>query len=241
MQIQRYHRRPHSTIGGCGCYGLIIGALIGIIIAGVALLWPILPDVLLRIGGFVPSGNTADIFTTPQPAITQTENLQRYVPQTFSIRFEATVISFSGGFNLRVSENGARAVAEFTESQLANLCEQQTVCNSVALQNVAIDLMHGGGVVYADIALPDIGLQQRAGLVVQIQDDNRIKLIGIDREGRLYTVSSGDIASQLLELENDINRILQTAVIDIDSARYRITGITSQQDKLTLSLSAMSG
>ncbi len=241
MQVQRYHRRPRNTIGGWGCYGLIGGALIGIIIAGITLLWPILPDVLLRIGGFVPSGNTADIFTTPQPTIGQVENMRRYAPQTFSIRAEATAITLSGGFNLRVSENGSQAIAEFTESQLANLCEQQAICNNAVMQNVAIDLRHGGGVVYADVFLPDIGWQQRAGLVVQIQGGHRVKLIGIDRNGRLYTVSSGDIASQLLALENDINRILQTAIIDIDGNRYQITGITSQQDKLSLSLRAMSG
>lgn len=236
MRVQRYDHRRRKTWLGCGCLMFLAGFLI-VLIAGMLLILPALPAIAMRLAGFSPAGQTADLFanaaTVSMPVIADA-----YAPGQITVD-----LGSYGTHNLPdntgeviVSQEQQLVQATFSEADLMALCRQlSALCSEGSSQyrNVQLDLRPGGAVLYADVTLPQFGLSQRAGVVLRLGDAARFEVAGVDVGGTLYEVppeALGDLASEVERTGNDLLRQLS---IRADGTSYTISEVYIDDHFLT--------
>ncbi len=245
-QIERPRRRSSLLPLTCGCVAVV--GIFGAVVL-VALLF-FLPQIGARLAGMVPEGDTAQVFiATPLPTIqlqNPTEPAQvtvnlgdNYSPQTFSNDnpqlYNFTVGSSATGESL--------AVASFTEAGLNDLCRQRTtICSPNStdprFRNGRIDLRPGGAVVYADVAIPQLGgFEQTVGIVLRWDAAaRRAVAVGIDYGGTLYSPSQQALSDTVNQIEQQANDLIQQLSVSASGGVYTLSEVRADDTTLTLIL-----
>jgi hypothetical protein len=245
MRIERQRRRSNNLpIIGIGCAAAAAGCLF---VAGIGflLLLPNLPSFALQLSGFSPKGDTESIFAvTPIPPV-QVNNpitppevvvdLGAYGSQELpAATTDYTVVTGN-------SDSGAPvATVSFDETALMNLCyERSEICRNTnsQYQNVRIDLRPGGAVVYADVTLPNVGVQQTAGVVLRLDATGRqFEVAGVDIGGALFDTPPGEMSSLVSDIEQTGNDILNQLSLQASGTQYTLSETRIDDTTLTLIL-----
>ncbi len=236
MRVQRASRRNNS-LGLCGCLAATL-LLVVVLAIGAVVVFLRMPNIALLVAGFKPQGSTTQLFAgqADTPPIQVQNGIS---PQT-------AVVDLGTAGNQPLPSNSVQtgtidgslaATVSFTESDLMNLCRQRTTfCSDSNPQyrNVKVDLQPGGGVVYADVNVPELGLAQTIGVVLRLDGTHRqFEIVGVDMGGTLYGLPSGELGTRLQDVANKANALLQTASLNTDSGDYNLSDIHINANSIT--------
>ncbi len=245
MRIERQRRQSNWPLIGCGC-GAALAGLLAVVGVGAIVLFALLPDITLRLSGFAPKGETENVFEAAAPPPT-VEVINPVTPPDVVVDLGAygsqevpaattnyTVVTGS-------SETGSPlATVSFDENQLMNLCyERSEICRSEnpQYQNVRIDLRPGGAVVYADVTVPNIGIQQTAGVVLRLDSSARqFQVAGVDIGGALYDTPPGEMSVLVGDIERTGNDLLNQLSLQASGSQYTLSEVHVDDSTLTLVL-----
>lgn len=247
MRIVRPRRRRTSLLPlACGCLAAL-GVMGAVVVVGGILL---LPQIIGRVTGLTPQGQTAQVFAqvTPQPTVVLqnpteppqvTVDLGQYGQQTLNNN-DPQLYNFTVG---TAPSGQQEAQVTFTEAGLMQLCEQRsTVCgpNSTdpRFSSARIDLQPGGAIVYGDVTLPQTGnIPFPAGIVLRWdQPTMQVVFAGVDFEGALYTSPPQSLADTITTVTRQINNLIQQAAVEADGGRYTISDVIVTDTTLTIVL-----
>jgi hypothetical protein len=213
----------------CGCLAAVLTGIV-VLTIGVVILLPRLPGLALLAAGFSARGSTAQTFANAplipliqlQEAVTPGQaavNLGSYGTQELP-----TVYVQTGR-----ADGAQAATVRLSEDDLMTLCRQRTtICsnNNPQYRNVRVDLRPGGGVVYADVSLPELGITQTVGAVLRLDATQRqFEISGVDVGGTLYALPGGTLGERVREAAATANALLQQASLNVDGGQYALTDI----------------
>lgn len=245
IRRQPVRRRSTFSVLTCGCLSGLVGLLV---IAAVAfvLLMPSLPNIAAQLVGFTARGSTDTLFqATPIPTIALQNAVQ---PQQFTVDLgqygEQTLSGDSGLYDLQVGSDPAgnpAAVVSFSEAGLQELCRQRSaICgpNNPRYRNAQIDLRPGGAVIYADVAIPELGsIEQRAGVVLRLDaSGQRFEFAGVDINGTIYDVPPEQLGATAADIGRAGNDILSQLRLDAGGGQYALAQVSINDDTLTVLL-----
>lgn len=245
MRIERQRRKSNWPLIGCGC-GALLAGLLAVVGVGAIVIIALLPDITLRLNGFAPRGETDSLFaaaaqmptievinpvTPPEVVVDLGAYGSQEIPAATT---DYTVVTGS-------SDTGAPlAVVRFDETQLMNLCyERSEICRdgNPQYQNVRIDLRPGGAVVYADVTVPNIGIQQTAGVVLRLDASARqFQVAGVDIGGSLYDTPPGEMSAMVGDIEHTGNDLLNQLSLQAGGSQYTLSEVRVDDSTLTLIL-----
>ncbi len=245
MRIERQRRRSNWPLIGCGC-ATALTALLAIGGVGIVLLVALLPDITLQLSGFSPIGDTDSIFEQAA-ALPTIEVMNPVTPPEVVVDLGAygsqeipaatndyTVLTGS------TSDGAPLATVSFDEAALMNLCrERSDICHNEndQYQNVRIDLRPGGAVVYADVTVPNLGIQQTAGVVLRLDSTARqFEVEGVDIGGALYETPPGDMSLLVEDIERTGNDLLNQLSLRAGGSQYTLSEVRIDDSTLTLIL-----
>ncbi|MCA0456434.1 MAG: hypothetical protein LCI00_20845 [Chloroflexi bacterium] len=227
-------------IGLCGC---LIGAFVIVMVLGIgaAVVFLRMPSLALWVAGFTPQGSTMQVFTgqTSAPPV-QLENPT--TPSQATVNLGSSGVQDLPASNVQTGtiDGSAAAVVSFSEADIMNLCTQRTTfCSNSNAQykNVRIDLQPNGGVVYADVNVPEVGLQQTIGVVLRLDASRRqFAVAGVDMGGTLYGLPSGELGQRVQEVADKANELLQAASLNASGGVYNLADIRIDTQSITFVL-----
>lgn len=236
VRVQRASRRNNS-IGLCGCLAatLLLVLLVG---AGAVIVFLRTPALALVVAGFKPQGSTAQVFVGQADTVPVTiENALTPDQVVIDLGASGTQILPASSVQTGTIDGQAGASVSFSESDLMTLCRQRTnLCSDSNPQyrNVRVDLQPGGGVVYADVNVPELGLSQTIGVVLRLDASQRqFEIMGVDTGGTLYGLPSGGVGQRVQEIAAKANTLLREAHLDADGGVYSLTDIHINSDRIT--------
>lgn len=199
----------------------------------VLIISPALPAFILRLGGFQPQGTTDAIFRdsiSDAPSLQNPVNLSALTLSVGEYKWTIPSPALSGDIN------GQSAIQiTLDEAQLTDFCNQiSDICGEFGypIRQAHFDLRNGGGILYGDVFISQLGIWQSLGFVWRINTDNRIELLGIDMGSALYALPSGLLSQQVLEAEAFANRLLETIWAQTSNAQYRLSHLNVTDDSL---------
>jgi hypothetical protein len=221
--------------------------VVSIAVCGLSLLLlapSLVPRVGLSVAGFEEVGNTGSIFSQAQPI--PTVQVQNPV-QPAQVLVDVGEL---GTFNVDASsldavvgdspEGGQVGRVSFNESQLLDLCRQRSVVCAQGdgrVRNASIDLRPGGAVVNGDFYVPQLGLWQRAGIVLRLNSTTaQFDVAGVDVNGMLYNVPPGELSESVNRIAQVGNEILNDVVVNAGGASLQLREIYADDNLLTLIL-----
>lgn len=248
MRMDRPLRRRRSSLLplACGCLATF-GILLAIVLVGGVLL---LPQIISRVTGLTPQGETAQVFdVTPLPTVVLentaepvqiTVDLGRFGGQQTLGNNQPELYNFTVGTN---TGGQPMATASFTEAGLMQLCYQRsTICGANSIdprfRNARIDLRPGGAVVYLDATVPQLGgFALPAGVVLRWDvPTRRVVVTGVDIAGTLYTPDNQSLRDIVTAIETQMNELAQQVAVDISGGRYLVSEVSIDDNNLTLVL-----
>ena len=244
--IQRYRplRRPRARTPLVSCAVLLIVVLLACGV-GTFVLLPRLTEAAASLVGLQTRGQTSTVFSQAEPlppvavidpvaAARITVAIPSYGQRTIDVQSQWYQV-VTGSDN-----GGTLAVVTAAEQHLIGPCAQYTpICQNAdpRIQNLRVDLRTGGAIVYADVALPELGgIAQQVGAVLRIDATGRqFELAGLDIGGTLYAASGGQLAGQIAEVERLANQVLNELTLSIERP-YRLDRIQIDEQMLTVVL-----
>lgn len=229
---------------GCGCWLTVaaLGSLIGGL--GLVVVLLLLPRLLMGMAGFNAIGDTDAVFSAPAPAPDVRFEVAYSVPQvtvnagalgTFTLD-TAQVQAQTGN----LTSGGQALVITLDEGDLLALCRQRGgLCDggNGQIRQVSFDLRDGGGVIYADVLIPQVGIWQRIGVVMRISGTpGRFTVAGVDVGGTLYSIPPDSLGQTIREIERAANDMVQSAVLQASGQSWRISALHASDDRLTIVL-----
>lgn len=239
MKVQRVTRRSRSPIGPCGCLTGVIIVVVIIAIAAVLVLMR-LPALALMAAGFNPQGSVPQVFNANNSQPVQLENPVSPSDAVLQLGQYGAQALPSSSVQTGNRNGASAALVQLSEADLLNVCRQRTtLCNNSnpQVQNVSVDLRPGGGIVYADVSLPEVGLSQRVGVVLRVDPTQRqFELAGVDVDGTLYTVPTGTLGTQAAEVVRTVNNLLLQASLQAGGGVYTLQSIQVDDAQITFLL-----
>ena len=258
MQVQREKPKP-SRRGRVSCLGClaVLGACLFFSVLSLVMAFILLRDQVttaaLSLAGFQTEGQTAVILATNAPVVPTAPPMTNIsAPPNFSVAESRTSperinLQNNQGVSVQAgtTAEGEMATITTTERELAALCQTYTnACGprgiteqGFTIRNASIDLFPGGVVVNADFAAPNLPVPQNLGLVFQVgpTGDNLI-LRGVDVGGMLFSQPPAELAGVVQTVQQDLDRIVQEAVVDVGGAGYSLNRIVIDDETVTLVL-----
>jgi hypothetical protein len=256
MEVQRVKSVRQSGRGGMfsclGCIVVVAGCGLVTALAAVAGL-VIFRDQLVGVGmqaaGFESEGRTDAIFSESAAAMPAIPDfVEPIAPQTFTVGAAGIgqeTVTNNQGATLVVGNSAEGQVATVTtsERQLLDLCEQwSTLCSEqgitesgVTVRNASVDLRPGGAILRADIRSDALPTQQRVGLVMQVEG-TRVVVRGVDLNGFLYSSPPPELATLVVQAENEVNNAIQRLTVNALGASYTLDRIAIDEESLTVVL-----
>ncbi len=236
MRVRRSSRRG-VPLGICGC--LVAALLIVVVLAvGVVFVFLRTPSLALLVAGFKPQGSTAQVFSNQAntPPI-QLDNPVTPPQAVVNLGSSGTQELPASNVQTGTINGSAAAAVTFSESDLMNLCVQRTtLCSNTNPQykNVKVDLQPDGGIVYADVNIPELGLTQNIGVALKLDATHRqFEVMGVDVGGTLYGLPTGELGQRVLDIETKANELLQAASLDVGAGVYNLSDIHIDANSIT--------
>ncbi len=237
MRVQRSSRRGGIPLGLCGC---LIGAVVIVMVLGIGavIVFFRMPNLALMVAGFTPQGSTMQVFAgqTTSPVV-QLENPTTPSEVTVNLGSSGAQSVPANNVQTGTLDGSAAAAVSFSETDIMNLCIQRTTfCSNSDPQykNVRIDLQPNGGVIYADVNVPELGLQQTIGVVLRLDASHRqFAIAGVDMGGTLYGLPSGELGQRVQEVANKANELLLQASLNASGGIYNLSDIRIDAQSIT--------
>lgn len=236
QRVSRAQRNGRIPLGLCGC---LTGALILVVVLGVGavIVFLRMPSLALLAAGFTPQGSTVQVFAgqTAAPVVldnptTPTQALVNLGASGVQ-ELPATVVQTG------TIDGSAAATVSFSETDLMNLCVQRTTfCSNTNPQyrNLRLDLQPGGGVVYADVNIPELGLAQTVGVALRLDGSRRqLEIAGLDMGGTLYGLPDNQLGQQARDVAAKANELLQSASLNAGGGVYNLADIRIDHERIT--------
>jgi len=244
MRIQRYNYRNRSMYLGFGCLiGLAMCAIV--VVIGVLIIIPALPTIGLRLMGFSAQGETQALFSevTPvEPIPLENPVVPSQVTLNLGSYGTQNLAPDTLAYTVEVGTMGGSqaAMVNFTEAGLMEMCRNKSeICRNEdsRFQNVRLDLKPGGAIVYADITLPDIGISQNVGVVLQLDTPNaHFTVAGVDVAGTLYQVPPNEMGDLVGEVERIGNDVLRQLTLQVAGENFTLAEVYIDENQLTFVL-----
>lgn len=235
-----YRRRPPRwLLPACGCLTLFsVGA--GTLILIVVFLLPLVPQLALQGAGFEPIGETDALFvatSVPVPTLANVQSMPSviviqapdYGQQTIDTAQVDVAIGDVGGVStLQVS---------FTEADMLALCQSYSpLCTPAGspVRNASFDFRPGGMVVNGDFFLEQVGIWQRAGVVLRVAGDNQLAFEGVDVNGQLFDVPPDELGGLVAEVQTTANDLLRQLTVQAGGANYALRELYIDDATLTM-------
>jgi len=241
MHVRTQQRPNNRARWGCGCLGVTFVMSILTLIT-IAVLIFTLPTLVLRIAGLEAQGDTETVFAEATPVPTLAFEATQRPPQQVSVSVPRTQ-----SFNVDVqsvpvklgTDNANTDVAQvrLDEAEILSLCQQYTdfcTSGSEIIRNAQVDLRAQGAIINAQLQIPETGIWQDVGIVVQVINGTQIDIMGLDVGGTLYAPQSGEVLRLFTEAEQLANEYLRTGTIAVGSQQFRLQSI--QVDDNTLAV-----
>lgn len=243
MQVKRPARRNNAPFLVCGCMAFagVMVVVVGIIVVLVVI--PLLPGMALQSAGFIPKGQTESLFANvPEPTPIPLENASAPVDAVINLGTLGSqpLPPQTSDYTLAVGNTvGAPAASlSFTETGLMNLCYQHAdVCQTTTEQyrNVRLDLRPNGMILYADVYLKDFSLWQPAGIIMQLNADQRhLDVVGVDVNGTIYGLPPAGLGETVAQIAQQANNLLERISLDASGRRYALDQIQITETAVTL-------
>jgi len=236
MRVQRSPRRG-VPIGICGC---LIAALFIVVVLGIGVVFVFLrtPSLALLVAGFKPEGSTAQVFSgQPTTPPVQLENPVSPPQAVVNLGSSGSQELPAQNVQTGTINGSAAATVSFSANDLMNLCVQRTTfCSNTNPQykNVKLDLQPGGGVVYADVSVPELGSTQTVGVALKLNATHRqFDVMGVDVGGTLYSLPTGTLGQRVQEIASKANELLQVASLDVGGGVYNLSDIRIDSNTIT--------
>ncbi|MBI1277240.1 MAG: hypothetical protein GC179_03835 [Anaerolineaceae bacterium] len=236
MRVRRSPRRG-VPIGICGC--LVSALLIVVVLAvGVVFIFLRSPNLALLVAGFKPEGSTAQVFAgQPNTPPVQLENPVNPPQAVVNLGSSGSQVLPAGNVQTGTINGSAAATVSFSENDLMNLCVQRTTfCSNTNPQyrNVKVDLQPDGGIVYADVTVPELGSAQTVGVALKLDASHRqFNVVGVDVGGTLYGLPSGELGQRVQDIAAKANELLQVATLDVSGGVYNLSDIRIDSNSIT--------
>lgn len=251
MRMDVPRRRRSSLLPfACGCFATF-GVLFVIVIIGGVLL---LPQIISSVTGLTPQGQTSaqfdQVVVQPTPVL---QNLSEPEQVTVDLgAFGQQTLTNNNpqlyDFTLGTGAGGEQVfTAGFTEAGLMQICQQRsTICSTNStdprFRNARIDLKPGGGIVYIDTTLPELGnVLLPAGVVLRWDAPSRRAVVaGVDIAGNFFAPDSQQmpqaLASTVSEIERQMNDLIQQLAVEAGGGRYTLSDVIVDETNLTVVL-----
>jgi hypothetical protein len=241
-RIYPYRRNNRAQWLGCAAVIIVSIAVCGI--SALLLAPTLLPRVGLQVAGFQEAGNTGSVFTQAQPIPTvQIQNAVSPPQVVVNAGTHGTFNVDTSSMDAVVGESAAGnqiATVTFDESQLLDLCRQRTVIcgeGDGRIRGATIDLRPGGAIINGEFNIPQLGLWQRAGIVLRLNSAAaQFDVIGVDVNGVLYSVPPGELSEAVSRIARTGNEILREVVVSAGGATLQLSQIYADDHYLTLIL-----
>lgn len=242
MRIQRVQRRS-NTFGWCGCLAFVAAVALVVGVAAVFILGPQIPGLALRLAGFRELGNAANVMTNrpAQPEITLT-NPSVLPDSSLYLGSLGEQMLSEIGVSAAVGDSsiGRAATVTLTEANLMDLCRRRSaICGggNDQYRNARIDLRLGGAVIYGDVYIPDVGLWQSLGVVVQVDSSGRqVQVLGVEVGGTLYSLPAGTISQRVNEVTRQVNSALAQLSLGGAGGQYSLATIQVNENAMMIVL-----
>jgi hypothetical protein len=247
-RMQPVRRQQRSTLlpVACGCLATF-GILLVIVVAGGILL---LPQLISSVTGLEAQGETAALFE--QTLVQPTPVLQNPTePQQVTVdlgAFGQQTLNNNDpqlyDFTLGTGMGGEQVFAAgFTEAGLMQICQQRSnICgpNSTdpRFRNARLDLKPGGGIIYIDATLPELGnVPLPAGVVLRWDaPTRRVSVVGVDIGGTLYAPETQALGATVREIEQQMNDLIQQLAVEASGGRFTLSDVIVDETNLTVVL-----
>lgn len=247
MRIRRYGYRRGNRAVWLGCAAVVVASLVICGVSALLLLPSLLPQAGLAIAGFEQAGSTNSVFSQNQAQPIPTVQVQNAAVPAQVVVDAGSYGTFTidnSAINAVVGESaggGQVATVTFDEGQLLALCQQRTVLCSEGdgrVRRATIDLRPGGAVINGEFYVPQVGVWQRAGLVLTLNSTTaQFDVAGIDVGGVLYNVPEGSIGDSVDRIVQTGNAILREVAVSAGgSSGLQPSEIYADDRQLTLIL-----
>ena len=236
MRVQR-SRRKGLPLGLCGCLAAVMIVVVVLGITAVVIFFN-MPSIALLVAGFKPQGSTMQVFVgQPTPPPVQLQNPVSPPEAVVNLGSSGSQELPANNVQTGLIDGSAAATVTFTENDLMTLCHQRTTfCSDTNPQykNVQVDLQPGGGVIYADVTVPQLGTTQRLGVALRLDGSHRqFEVMGVDIGGTLYGLPTGELGQRVLDVAAKTNELLQVASLQASGGVYNLSDIRIDANSIT--------
>jgi hypothetical protein len=245
MQVERYNPRKKTNplLMGCGC--LFVGLMMMGVVVLIALVFfqePIKVAVLQIAGSTVGLEAVGDVDTvlnsTVQP-VPQLENPQPVEDIVLNTGGHSqTLDTSSSDYTVVAGEVNEQPQLQisFDEAGLLAQCQQFTqICSqeNSQISNASFDLKPNAVIIRGQFELQP-GLWQEAGLVMQVQNENQLSVLGLEVGGSIFAATSPELNALMSEAGTQVNSLLQNLTAQAGGTSYTLSSIIADESNLTL-------
>lgn len=246
IQRQPMRRRSTCSAAACGCLSAF-GLMLAVVIAGFFLFRSNLTGIAAQVMGFSQRGSTELLFesVTPIPTVQIQNPVEPPQIMVDAGQYGSQVLTTDSSLyrvQVGTDSTGAQAATvTMSEAAVQQLCrERSPVCgpNNPRYRNAQIDLRPGGAVVYADVAIPELGnVEQRVGAVLRLDSSGqRFQFAGVDLNGTIYDVPPQTFGDTVNELEQRGNDLLNQLRVDAGGTQFSLSQVSISDDSITVLL-----
>jgi hypothetical protein len=238
MQVERFNPRKKTNplLMGCGC--LFVGLMLSGVAVLVALLFfqePIKAAVLQTVG-LEEVGDVDTILNNTAQPVPQLENPQPVEDIVLNAGDYSQTLdtSSSNDYTVVVGEVNEQPQLQisFDEAGLLAQCQQYSpICSSGSSQisNASFDFKPNAVIVRGQFQIPAV-----SGLVVQVQNENRLAVLGLEVAGSIFAPSSPEQVALIEDAAAQVNGLLQNLTAQTGGASYTLSNIIIDETTMTL-------
>lgn len=241
MNIKRYEPRKKTNpfLIGCGC--LIIGVLIlgaGILLS-LLLFAPQVQSIVLQVAGLENLGDVETVLNSTAIPVPRLENPQTVLNvQLQEGDYSQTLTGSGEGYSVLSGEVAGQMQLQisFDETALLAQCRQfSPICanNTTGIRNASFELKPNAVIIQGEFEL-QANFWQEAALVMQIQNANRLSVLGLEVNGQIYAIQSQELNALINETETQLNQLLQSMSAQSGMESYQLESIITDESRLTL-------
>lgn len=260
MRIERSVYEETRSNGAClrtslGC-GLLLALSCALMSVGFLAFLPRLTELLLRASGFEGLGQTSSFVASaptplPLPPLSNPQLVTSGLRLNIGTSAETLNLGDTGVRISRAQANSGSVIQiSASEADLRRVYQQIVIpqlrrdplLEWIDLDSVAVDLYNSGLIVRGDLSIPQVGIRQNLGLVLQFTPENQLRLVGIDVNGALLTpgfvgnANQATITELVREIEQALNQGLRQLSVIIDGQTYGLWRMSANSEALTLLL-----
>jgi hypothetical protein len=241
MQVERFQpkKRTNPLLIGCGCL------FAGLLLSGMTVLFALvffqdqIKATLVQVAGFENLGAVDTVLNSTAQPVPQLENPQAVDSIVLNAGdYSQTLNDSNAGYTVITGDvNEAPQVQiAFDEAGLLAQCQQFTpICSAdnPQIRNASFDLKPNAVIIRGQFELQP-GFWQDAGLVMQVQNENQLAVLGLEVGGSIFAANTPELDALIADAGVQVNGLLQNMTAQAGGASYTLSSIIADEQTLTL-------